>query len=60
MKKIGRALSYVLVGLCASLLTLLWVNGSFGGSRESRSKLDELEQRITTCFIEDVDAELVL
>ena len=57
MKKIGRALSYVLVGLCASLLTLLWVNGSFGGSRESRSKLDELEQRITTCFIEDVDAE---
>ena len=57
MKKIGRALSYVLVGLCASLLTMLWVNGSFGGSRESRSKLDELEQRITTCFIEDVDAE---
>lgn len=57
MKKIGRALSYVLVGLCASLLTLLWVNGGFGGSRESRSKLDELEERITTCFIEDVDAE---
>lgn len=57
MKKFGRALSYVLVGLCASLLTLFWVNGGFGGSRAPQSKLDELEQRIMTCFIEDVDAE---
>lgn len=56
MKKIGRALSYVLVGLCASLLTLLWVNGGFGGKQAS-SKLDQLEQRILTCFIGDADQE---
>ena len=56
MKKIGRALSYVLVGLCASLLTLFWVNGGFGGTQET-SKLDELEQRILTCFIGDTDQE---
>lgn len=56
MKKIGRALSYVLVGLCASLLTLFWVNGGFG-SNKTGSKLEELEKRITTCFIEEVDPE---
>lgn len=56
MKKIGKVLSYVLVGLCASLLTLLWVNGGFGGMQET-SKLDELEQRILTRFIGDTDQE---
>ena len=57
MKKLGRALSYVLVGLCASLVTLYLANGGLGGSPMAASKLDELEKRITTCFIEDVDAE---
>lgn len=56
MKKIGRALSYVLVGLCASLLTLFWVNGGINGGKTG-SKLEELEKRITTCFIEEVDPE---
>lgn len=56
MKKIGRTLSYVLVGLCASLLTLFWVNGGINGGKTG-SKLEELEKRITTCFIEEVDPE---
>lgn len=55
MKKFGRVLSYILVGLCASLLTLVWVNGGLGTREAGTSKLDELEQRINTCFIEDVD-----
>ncbi len=55
MKKFGRVLSYILVGFCASLLTLVWVNGGLGTREAGTSKLDELEQRINTCFIEDVD-----
>lgn len=57
MKKILRALSYIMVGVCASGLTLFLVTQKPLPGSAGYSKLAEIEDKIDTYFIENVDME---
>lgn len=55
MKKIGKALSYILVGVCASLLTMFVMR--LPGPGRGLSKLDQLTNLIDTYFVDEVEME---